>query len=392
MNLHNSVIVSIQALKRNKMRTALTCIGIVIGVASVIIMVGIGNSARIAVREKVSAFGTNALSILTWKKPFTEDDLRGLKANIPEIQYITPMNSWEYTVKYKNRNIQRKIYGVSNDYFFMNNWELTSGNYFTETEVMTSDKVVVIGHAVKEKLFEGEDPIGKVIQINGIPFRVTGCLKERGMGLTGQDLDNFILSPYSTVSKKLFGTKDVFLIFVATYDESQIDYAKDEILAYLRRRYNLSDEQMQGYKIATSKEARMMAEQITLILTNLLAGIASISLFVGGVGIMNIMLASVSERTREIGIRMAIGAKNRDILLQFLIEALIISMIGGISGIILGLLMYLSFTSASRQPFIFSPSSIIVSFLFAASVGIIFGYYPAKKASRLNPIDALRHE
>ncbi|OHD70387.1 MAG: hypothetical protein A2W19_16440 [Spirochaetes bacterium RBG_16_49_21] len=392
MNIQNSIIVAIRALQRNKMRTLLTCIGIVIGVASVIIMVGIGNSARIAVREKIHSYGTNAISIASVKKPFTGSDLKDIRRFIPEIQYITPMNYWEYPVKYKSKNITRQIYGVSNEYFIMNNWQLESGNFFTREDMLSFDKVVIIGNSIREELFGDEDPVGKVILINRIPFRVIGILMEKGMALSGRDLDNIILGPSTTLALKLYGTSNFFVIYVSTYYESQIEYVRKSILDLIQRKYSLSDDQMQDYKISTSKELLQMTEQVSGYLTIAFAVVAAISLIVGGIGIMNIMLASVSERTREIGIRMAIGAKNRDILLQFLIEALIISSLGGISGITIGMLVYVFFTSISHQPFIFSLLSVVVSFLFAAFVGIVFGYFPAKKASSLNPIDALRHE
>lgn len=392
MNIQNSIIVAIRALQRNKMRTLLTCIGIFIGVACVIIMVGIGNSASIAVRDRIHSFGTNAIAITSIKKPFIENDLKDIRRFIPEIQYTTPMNYWEYPIKYRNKNITRPIFGVSNEYFIMNNWQLESGSFFSTQEMMRLDKVVIIGHSIKEELFGNEDPIGKVILINRIPYRVVGTLVEKGAALSGRDMDNIILGPYSTLAIKLFGINNFFIIYVSTYEESQIEYVKKSILDMIQRKYSLTDDQLLDYRISTSKELLQMAKQVSGYLTFAFAVVAAISLIVGGIGIMNIMLASVSERTREIGIRMAIGAKNRDILLQFLIEAFIISSFGGISGIVFGMIAYFLFSFFSHQPFVFSPVSIIVSFLFAAFVGIFFGYFPAKKASNLNPIDALRQE
>jgi putative ABC transport system permease protein len=392
MNIQNSIVVAMRALKRNKLRTMLTCIGIFIGVACVIIMVGIGNSASIAVRDRIHSFGTNAMSITSIKKPFTENDLKDIRRFIPEIQYTTPMNSWEYPIKYKNKNVNRPIFGVSNEYFIMNNWQLDSGSFFSKQEMMRYDKVVILGSSLKTELFGDEDPIGKVILINRIPYRVVGTLAEKGAALSGRDLDNIILGPYSTLAIKLFGTGNFYIIYISTYDESQLEYVKKSILDLIQRKYSLTNDQLQDYRISTSKELLQMAKQVSGYLTFAFAVVAAISLIVGGIGIMNIMLASVSERTREIGIRMAIGAKNRDILLQFLIEAFIISSFGGIAGIVFGMVAYFLFSFFSHQPFIFSLPSILASFLFAALVGIVFGYLPAKKASDLNPIDALRQE
>ncbi len=392
MSLENLSIVALRALRRNIMRTLLTCLGIFIGVFVVILLTGISSSLRIAVREKIQSLGTNAITMMSVKKPFTEGDLKDIRRFIPEIQYITPLNSWEFPVKYRNKNISRQVMGVSNEYFLMGNWELERGSYFSPEEIMTYEKVAIIGHSVKEKLFEYEDPIGKVILINRIPFRIVGTLKEKGMALSGKDFDDFIVGPYSTLAMKLFGTSSFFIINIATYSETQVDMVKEHLMDLLRRKYSLTEEQMQGYRVTSSKEIIKRTEEISNYLAMASIAIAFISLIVGGIGIMNIMLASVSERTHEIGIRMAIGAKNRDILMQFLIEALIISLMGGVAGIAIGLLSYIFYTAISKQPFSLSMVSIIVPFVFAALVGVLFGFYPAYKASQLNPIDALRHE
>ncbi len=392
MSVQNLSIVAMRALQRNKMRTALTCLGIIIGVFAVILLAGISNSLKVSVREKIQSFGTNALTMMAVKKPFTEADLKDIRRSIPDVQYITPMNSWEFPVKYKNKNIQRQIFGVSNEYFMMGNWELESGSYFSPQEITSYEKVAIIGHSIKKILFEDEDPLGKVILVNRIPFRIVGCLQEKGMSLAGRDFDDFIVGPYSTLAMKLFGTQSFFVINIATYSETQVDTVRQELMDLLQRKYSLSPEQMQDYKITSSKEVIKKTEEISNYLALASVAIAFISLIVGGIGIMNIMLASVSERTHEIGIRMAIGAKTRDILMQFLIEALIISAFGGVAGILLGVLIYGAYTAIANQPFIFSLTTVVVSFLFSALVGVGFGFYPAWKASSLNPIDALRHE
>jgi len=302
------------------------------------------------------------------------------------------MNNWEFPVKYKSKNLNRTIYGINNDYFKMGNWELESGSFFSEEEIKSYNKVIIIGSSIKKTFFDYENPLGKVLLINRIPFRIVGCLKEKGMSLGGRDFDDFIVCPYTTLANKLLGIKSFVVINMATYDESQVDNVKQELLVMLQRKYNLPPEQLQDYKISSSKEVIQKTEEISKYLSLASIAIAFISLIVGGIGIMNIMLASVSERTHEIGIRMAIGAKNRDILLQFLIEALVISSLGGLTGIFLGLTGYVLYTIISNQPFILSLSSIVSSFISAAIVGVLSGFYPAKKASSLNPIDALRYE
>ena len=392
MSVQNLSVIAIRALKRNVMRTVLTCLGIIIGIFAVILLTGISNSLKIAVAEKVQSFGTNVIMMMAVKKPFTENDLRDIRKSIPDVQYITPLNSWEFPVKYKNKNLNRKIYAISNEYFQMGSWELESGSFFTKEDITSYDRVAIIGKSIQEKLFDYEDPIGKIILINRIPFRVVGLLKEKGMSLTGTDFDDFIAGPYSTVAKKLFGTSNFYLINIATYSESQVDDVKRELLNLLQRKYNLTNEQLQDYKVASSKEAIKRSEEITTIIAISTIGIAFISLIVGGIGIMNIMLASVSERTHEIGIRMAIGAKTGDILNQFLIEALIISALGGFVGIAIGIICYFLYTIIASQPFVLSMTSVVISFTISALVGIFFGYFPARKASRLNPIDALRYE
>jgi putative ABC transport system permease protein len=330
--------------------------------------------------------------MMTVKKPFTEADLKDIRRFIPDVQYITPMNSWDFPVKYKNKNITRSIFGVSNDYFMMGSWELESGSFFSRQEISSFEKVTIIGHSIKKTLFEDEDPLGRVILINRIPFRIVGCLQEKGMSLGGKDFDDFIVGPYSTLAMKLFGTQNFYVINISTYSETQVDSVKQELMDMLQRKYNLTVEQLQDYKVTSSKEVIKKTEEISNYLALASVAIAFISLIVGGIGIMNIMLASVSERTHEIGIRMAIGAKTRDILMQFLIEALIISAFGGIAGIVLGLIFYALYTVIANQPLIFSLSTILISFIFSALVGVGFGFYPAWKASSLNPIDALRHE
>ncbi|MFH0974826.1 MAG: ABC transporter permease [Spirochaetota bacterium] len=393
MNVRNAFITALRALSRNKMRSALTSIGIIIGVSSVIIMIGIGNSARIAVKKKIYTAGANAISIYNSARPLTERDMDDLKRMFPQIQYITPQIYRSYTpVKYKNRSIKSRIYGVNNNYFSMMDYELQYGRYFTDIELISSDKVVVIGNTVRTELFGFTNPVGEVMLIMNVPFKIIGSLVPIGQALSGRDFDNILVIPYTTVQTKIIGSKSFDQLNASTYSAGQVDETVNYIREYFRRIHSIPAGKPDDFKMETSKDKLKQADYISNVLSILLAFIASISLIVGGIGIMNIMLVSVSERTREIGIRLAIGAKKKDILLQFLIESVTLSSAGGIVGITLGLVIYFLIVFFVDWPFLFSVPSVIVSFLFASFVGIFFGYYPAKKASDLKPIDALRFE
>ncbi len=393
MNFRSLFITATRSLSRNKMRSALTSLGIIIGVASVIMMVGIGNSARIAVRDKVFTFGSNAMAVEGSAIPFTEKDVKNLRRSIPLIKNITPMAArTKVTAKYLSRFIFSRISGVSNDFFEIKEWPLQYGRYFTDTEVVSIDKVVIIGNTVRLELFGYTDPVGNVILINNTPFKVIGSLTELGQAFSGRDQDNVLIIPYTTAGIKLIGKRTFEELFISTYSEDLVDKTAKEIRNFLRAERSIPTDKGDNFKIKTSKEKLEMAEYISKTLAILLAGIASISLIVGGIGIMNIMLVSVSERTREIGIRMAIGAKKKDILSQFLIEAVTLSAGGGTVGIVSGLVLYFIITYFVGWPFYLSLFSVIIAFLFSCGVGVFFGYYPAKKASNLKPIDALRYE
>ncbi|MDI9424315.1 MAG: ABC transporter permease [Spirochaetota bacterium] len=392
MNIRNLFVTAFRSLAKNKMRSALTSLGIIIGVASVIMMVGIGNSARVAVRDKVYTYGANAMSIDS-DRPFTEKDLERLRRTTSYIRYITPMIGGRVVnIKYENRFIASRIRGVNNDFFRIQGWPATYGRYFTELEILSYEKVAILGDSARLALFGNASPIGRIILVNNVPFQVIGSLSELGQAFSGRDQDNVIIIPYTTAGLKIEGRRDFNEIYASTYSEDLVGKTADEIRRSLRAERSIPAGQQDGFTVKTSKEKLEMAEYISKTLAILLAGIASISLIVGGIGIMNIMLVSVSERTREIGIRMAIGARKRDILLQFLIEAVTLSAAGGIVGITLGIIIYLVITIAVGWPFLFSVFSIAISFIFSGAVGVFFGYYPARKASSLKPIDALRYE
>jgi len=398
MNIKNAIITAVRSLRRNKLRSLLTSIGIVIGVSSVILMIGLGSSARVEVKEKVANFGENGISIEVKPagKMFTYADLMTIKNEMYEIELISPICYYPEKsglVKYRNEFTHSKMWGTSNDFFRIKNRSVIHGRYFTEEDIDSFAKVAIIGLTIKEKFFGNKDPIGEQILLNGVPLQVIGVLNRAGVGFSGGDYDNEMVVPHTTANIRFFGRRNVYPEFLlATKEENMLYKAEAKLKKYFRTVHNLRDSAEDDFWIKTSKEKLKMTEDITRALSYLLAGIASISLFVGGVGIMNIMLVSVTERTREIGIRMAIGAKRRDVLFQFIIEAVTLTSAGGAIGIMLGLLIYLIIVIILKWVFIFSLMSVMLSFLVSAGVGIFFGYYPAKKASNLKPIDALKFE
>jgi putative ABC transport system permease protein len=394
MNIKSSVITAFRALGRNRMRSALTSVGIIIGVSSVIVMVGMGNSAQVAVRDKIYTYGANAIRIDVPKgKPMRIGDLENLKRDLPQIKYISPVfRKAKITVKFRNRNMEGVVYGVNNDFLYMKDRKAVDGRLLSDDEVDSMAKVAIIGKTNQDTLFAGESSIGTQILIDTLPLKVIGVLDTAGVGFSGEDYDNMIVIPHSTARTRIFNSDGFHQIYVSTGDAESVGEVADGIQSYLRRKHHLRPDMPDDFKIFKSEDKLKVADDISRALSFLLAGIASISLFVGGVGIMNIMLVSVTERTREIGIRMAIGAKRRDIMAQFLIESVTLSSIGGIIGITLGLVMYLVIVRVADWPFIFSFLSIIVSVLFAAGVGMFFGYYPSKKAASLKPIEALKYE
>lgn len=398
MNIMNALITAIRSLKKNKMRSLLTSVGIIIGVSSVILMIGLASSARIEVKDKVANFGENgiAIEIKRGGKLFSTSDIIYIQNNIYEIDKITPIcysHRNNNVIRYRNNVTNSVLWGVNNDFLAIKGRSVIHGRAFTDEEINSFGKVAIIGLTLKENLFGNADPIGEHILFNDIPLQVIGVLNRAGRAFSGRDFDNKVLLPHTSANVRIFGRRDTYSeILMSTKEEYMLDAAEKQLVEYFRRVHNLRSDQDNDFTINTSKEKLKMTEDITKALSLLLAGIASISLFVGGVGIMNIMLVSVTERTREIGIRMAIGAKRRDILFQFLIEAVTLTSAGGAIGIILGLTGYAVILYFLKWEFIFSLAAVLISFVFSAAVGIFFGYYPAKKASNLKPIEALKYE
>ena len=398
MNIKNAIITAIRSLRRNKLRSMLTSIGIIIGVSSVILMIGLGSSARVEVKDKVKNYGENgiAIEVKPKGKKITFNDIESIKNDMFEIGLISPVCSMaekNVLLRYRNSTTHAKMWGVNNDFLTIKKRTVVQGRYFTDEDINSFAKVAIIGLTIKETVFGNIDPVGEQILLNGTPLQIIGIMNKAGKAFSGSDFDNEIILPYTTANIRLFGRRNIYNeLLLATKEENMLESAENQLVKYFRRVHSLRDDAEDDFWINTSKEKLKMTEDITKALSLLLAGIASISLFVGGVGIMNIMLVSVTERTREIGIRMAIGAKKSDVLFQFLIEAVTLTSAGGAIGIALGLIIYLIIVIALKWVFIFSFLAVLLSFVFSTAVGVFFGYYPAKKASNLKPIDALKYE
>ncbi len=395
MNFKNLLLTALRALTKNKLRSSLTSIGIIIGISSVIVMVGMGESAKIEVRGKVFTYGANALSISTSRagKYMNQSDIVELKKTFYQIELISPyLKDKNKIIRYRNLKMTTDIEGVGSNYFEIKGKKCKTGRLFQEEDIEGTAKVAVIGSKVQQELFNRKDPIGEQILVGDVPLTVIGVLEYSGESFGGRDFDGIVLMPYTTFNTRILNRRVFEEIYIKAIDENSVHEVGDNVRKYLRAKFNILDGQPDNFKVFTSDDKLKMANDISNALAILLAGIASISLFVGGVGIMNIMLVSVTERTREIGIRMAIGAKKKDIMLQFLIESVSLSMVGGIIGILLGLGVYGIIVYFVKWPFIFTPSAVFLAVFFATAVGIFFGYYPAKKASELKPIEALKYE
>jgi putative ABC transport system permease protein len=413
MGLLNSIRIALRALLKNKMRAALTILGVVIGIAAVTTMVSIGQSASKLVEGQFQTLGTNVIVVFPGSQrggpvrqalvqTLTADDAESIAQECPAVLATTPLVAATGQVIYGNSNWSPKdMFGVGEDYPIVRNWPLQRGGFFSKREINSNAKVCVIGQTLVAKLFQTSNPLNETIRVKNIPFRVVGVLAKKGASMMGDDLDDILLMPYTTVRKRLQGSafNSVNAIMVSAKQESQMSDATDEIKQLLLDRHDISDGQPSDFLVQNTTEIAAILTFITGSLTMMLASIAGISLVVGGVGIMNIMLVSVTERTKEIGIRMAIGARGRDILRQFLVEAVVLSSIGGFIGVSLGIAMSTAATmlinyvsSGADWPVIVSIPAALIAMAFAAIVGVFFGYYPALRASRLDPIEALRYE
>lgn len=405
MKMLNIILSAFRALQRNKMRSFLTMLGIIIGVGAVIAMLAIGQGAEISVKNQIAALGSNVLIVFPGSQQqggirggagtmttLTEDDATAIGKECPDVAYVSPGARANGQVIAGDMNWATSIEGGSADYLNIRQWSLADGDFFTDADIKTAAKVCVLGKTVVDNLFPDASPVDQTIRIRNVPFKVIGVLTKKGQNAMGQDQDDIIIAPYTTVLKRLSRFPFLRQILVSATSANTMTQAQNQITELLRVRHKLVQNDADDFTIRNQTDIATMATATTEILTILLASIASVSLIVGGIGIMNIMLVSVTERTREIGIRMSIGARGKDILTQFLIEALVLSLLGGILGIFFGVTGSAIISKIAKWPTIITPFSIILSFGFSFAIGIFFGYYPARKAAMLNPIDALRYE
>jgi putative ABC transport system permease protein len=400
--------IALRALRVNKMRSALTMLGIIIGVSAVIAMIAVGSGAKARISEQIASMGSNLLVVQSGSSTsgglrmgsgslptLTVDDAEAILAEVPSVKYVAPNLSGVAQVVYGNQNWSTSITGTVPDLLEIRNWPVDSGRSFIKQEVDGATKVCLLGTTVAENLFGGIDPIGQIVRIKNIPFVVIGVLSHKGQSSHGHDHDDTVIVPLMTAQKRLFGMQFpgmVRQIAVQIRDLEMMKEAEDQINALLRQRHRIPPSQDNDFTVRNLTEVMASAERSADVMSLLLGAIASISLIVGGIGIMNIMLVSVTERTREIGIRIAVGAKSNDILLQFLIESLTLSLMGGALGIAIGIGGTYVLSAFTQWPTLLSIRAILLSFLFAGSVGVFFGFYPARKASLLDPIEALRYE
>jgi putative ABC transport system permease protein len=406
MNISRTIRISLRALGRNKMRSFLTALGIIIGVGAVIATISIGQGAKREVEKRFESMGTNLLFVRAGSRSFrgvhggggtyqnlTPGDAKAIAEKADAVKYVSPSVSTRAQVIYGNKNWNTSIYGVGDKYPKIRNWEVDEGIFFDEYMVRSGQKVCALGSEVNKNLFEGADSIGQIIRIKKIPFRVIGVLKSRGESGGWFNRDDMITIPYTTAQKRLIGRTDrIQSIDISAVSAAKTSEATKQIEEILRARHKIAPGAADDFQIRDMSEIAEGAAESREIMTILLGAIASVSLLVGGIGIMNIMLVSVTERIREIGIRMSVGAREKDILLQFLAEAIVLSILGGFLGICLGIVGSKLISRFTELQTLVSMGSVALSFLFAGSIGVFFGFYPARKASKLDPIEALRYE
>jgi putative ABC transport system permease protein len=397
--------IALNALRRNKMRTVLTMLGIIIGVSAVIAMVSIGTGARAQLEAQIESMGQNIVSVFpnfrrggvssgaSGGEGFTVGDCDAIASEVPGVVAISPEVRAGGQAIYGNKNWSASVYGVNSDYLQIKSWNVVSGSNFSEQEVRTAAKVVLLGKTVVTELFDGNDPVGEIIRIRNVPFVVMGTLEPKGASLMGSDQDDAIIMPYTSAMKRLAGNRAAIRsMIIQSESPAVMSLVEEEVTTLLRQRHKIQDGADDDFMVRTQDQINEFATGTSKTMTALLGAVAGVSLVVGGIGIMNIMLVSVTERTREIGIRMAVGAKARDVLVQFLTEAVVLSLLGGGLGIALGMGTSAIIASQMNWPTLTPGNAIAGAFAFSAAIGIFFGFSPARKAAQLDPIEALRYE
>jgi len=400
--LWNAFLLALREIRRNVMRSFLTVLGIVIGVAAVITMVTIGGGATVQVTAQIESLGSNLLMVTTRLgfgpggggrgAPFDMRDADAIAEQVGSIEAVAPQSSTRVTAIYGNENWSTSVSGVTNGYFPVRDWPLEHGRIFTGAEQRAGASICIVGATVREELFGRSNPIGENLRLGKLSCQVVGLLAAKGQSVMGTDQDNLVLIPLRAFQRRISGNRDISLIQVSVLPGASTEKAKRDIEYLLRERRRISPAEDDDFSVRDLKEIAEMLSGTTRVLTILLGAVAAVSLLVGGIGIMNIMLVSVTERTREIGIRLAIGALEREVLTQFLVEAVVLSSLGGILGVLLALAASVWLADFMLVPFVLDLPIIGVAFLFSAAVGIVFGFFPARRAARLDPIEALRHE
>ena len=397
----NTFILALRGITRNVLRSVLTILGIIIGVAAVITLVTIGNGTTAQVTQQIAAMGTNVLLISPGQRHgpgasgapnFSVKDVHAIETQISDLSGVAPAVSASAVAVVGNQNWSTSITGTNNDFFTVRNWTIKSGRTFSETELSAGRTVCLVGETIRENLFGDQDPVGRKMRLGKVSCQIIGLLAAKGNSSMGRDQDDCVIMPMKAVQRRFTGDKDIPFLQVSVRDGGSTTTAAVDIRVLLRTRRHIAGNEEDNFRIMDTKELASMLTSTTKTMTALLGAVAAVSLLVGGIGIMNIMLVSVTERTREIGIRLAIGAYENEVLMQFLVEAVVLSSFGGIFGIILALAASFGLTKVLGVPFAPDYTIIVIAFFFSAAVGVVFGYFPAMKAARMDPIDALRHE
>ncbi|AOW11954.1 multidrug ABC transporter substrate-binding protein [Hydrogenophaga crassostreae] len=399
----NTLLLALRSIRRNLMRSFLTVLGIVIGVSAVITMVTVGNGATLAVQNQISGLGTNLLQVRPGQRmgpgggggsapSFKEADAEAIATQIGGVAAAAPESRSGGTLVANGRNWTSSITGSTNAWLTIGNWSLSQGREFTDDELRAGSAVCMVGETVRRELFGDKPALGEALRVQKITCEVVGVLGSKGQGSFGNDQDDLVFMPIKTLQRRITGSTSVNTLLVSMADGSDSTRVKTSMTQLLRERRKLADSDEDNFNVLDTKQLADTLSGTTKVLTMLLGAVAAVSLLVGGIGIMNIMLVSVTERTREIGLRLAIGALEREVLMQFLIEAVVLAALGGLIGIVLATGASIGLSSLMDVPYVFNPGVNLLSFVFSAGIGVVFGYFPARRAARLNPIDALRHE